>query len=142
MVRCLERHVAVLPTPRPRLRRRCDATYATRPRGNKLLFLDCTSAHAGDGTIPMGLDRTRGRGSTSDMGAMIAQAQQGDALSPGAEEEGDATTTPMMRDSSRGRGSVILVGEELERVKAAMAKVAKEKPTPDKTSAVKVVTNV
>lgn len=96
----------------------------------------------GEGTIPMGLDRTRGRGSTSEIGAMIAKAQQGDDPLPDAEEEGDTTITPMMRDSSRGRGSVIVVGEELERVKAAMAKVAEEKPIPDKTSPVKVVTNV
>lgn len=99
----------------------------------------------GAGTIPMGLDRTRGRGSTSDMGAMIAKAQQGEASSPEVEGEGDATNTPMMRDASRGRGSVILVGEELDRVRAAIAaKVAEEKATTDdsQTSSVKVLTNL
>jgi len=93
----------------------------------------------------MGLDRTRGRGSTSDMGAMIAKAQQGEASSPEVEGEGDATNTPMMRDASRGRGSVILVGEELDRVRAAIAaKVAEEKATTDdsQTSSVKVLTNL
>jgi len=119
------------------------ASRADRKRTSNLSTTSKSNVQLdGDGEIPMGLDRTRGRGSTSDMGAMIAKAQQGDAPLPGAEEEGDATITPMMRDSSRGRGSVILVGEELERVKAAMAKVAEEKPVPDKTSPVKVVTNV
>lgn len=105
---------------------------STRKRSSALSVTSISSAGSdvseGARVLPMSLDHTRGRGSTSKVAKMIAEEKNTTADSPLTEEDlPDADTIPMNQDQTRGRGSVLVVGEELDRIRNQISNLKLEK---------------